>query len=244
MDLVTSAILMGFVLSLVLLGPVFFLLLETSISKGWRAAITLDLGVISSDLVCILVAYFGSKELAVAIQDNKSIYIIGGFFILVYGLFMFISKPNLKMRHVNIATRNIFRNFFNGFLLNLLNVGVIVFWFFIVSTVIIRYPGKHDALIYMSIVLATFFSIDLLKIFLAHRVKESFTIRRVFYFKKTIGFILMVFGAVVIMKGFGAFTKIDQQIEDRIQKGVHKNKKEINQEIPKLFESGFPQVYF
>lgn len=218
--MVGSAILIGFVLSLVLIGPVFFMLLETSISRGWKAAIALDLGVLSADILCILIAYYGSKDLTVVIQNTPSVYIFGGFFILIYGLVMSISKPTLKMRHVNVANRNYVKTFFNGFLFNLLNIGVIVFWFFIVSTVVIQYPEKKDALIYMCIVLVTFFALDLLKITLAHRVKESFTLRRIFYFKKIVGFILIVFGLVVILKGFGVFAKLDQKIENKIQRGV------------------------
>ena len=220
MELVTSAILIGILLSLILIGPVFFMLLETSVSRGWRAAIVLDLGVISADVFCILIAYFGSKDLALAIQNNPSIYIFGGFFILIYGLIMFISKPNFKMRNLNLVNQNYFKTFMNGFLLNILNIGVIVFWFFIVSTIVIQYPREEDTLLYMGIVLATFFIIDLGKIFLAQKVKDSFTVRRIFWFKKTIGFILMIFGIIVVMKGFGAFDKIDQRIENQIQKGV------------------------
>lgn len=220
MELVSSAILMGVILSLVLVGPVFFLLLETSISRGWKAAVVLDLGVITADIFCILIAYYGSKDLALAIQNNPSIYIFGGFFILIYGLIMFISKPNFRMRNAGVVNRNYFRTFMNGFLLNILNIGVIVFWFFIVSTIVIQYPREQDALLYMGIVLLTFFCIDLLKIFLAEKVKDSFTIRRVFYFRKSIGFILMIFGIIVILKGFGVFDKIDQKIEDKIQHGV------------------------
>lgn len=220
MELVTSAILIGILLSLILIGPVFFMLLETSVSRGWKAAITLNLGVITADILCILVAYYGSKDLAIAIQNNPSIYIFGGFFILIYGLIMFISKPNFKMRNVNLINQNYLKTFMNGFLLNILNIGVIVFWFFIVSTIVIQYPRQEDTFLYMSIVLATFFCIDLGKIFLAQKVKDSFTVRRIFWFKKTIGFILMIFGIIVVMKGFGAFEKIDQRIENSIQKGV------------------------
>src|SRR5690606_5614743 len=131
----------------------------TSVSRGWKAAITLNLGVISADILCILIAYFGSKDLAIAIQNNPSVYIFGGFFILIYGLVMYITKPNVKMRNVSVINRNYFKTFMNGFLLNLLNIGVIVFWFFIVSTVVIQYPKQNDTLLYMGIVLATFFSI-------------------------------------------------------------------------------------
>jgi len=216
MELVTSAILIGFILSLILIGPVFFMLLETSVTRGWKAAIALDLGVITADVLCISVAYFGSKDLAGKIKEEPSIFIFGGFFILIYGLVMYISKPNVRLRNINIVNRNYFKTFMNGFLLNILNIGVIVFWFFIVSTVVIQYPRQDDALLYMAIVLGTFFSIDLLKIFLAQKVKESFTVRRIFYFKKTIGFILMIFGIIVILKGFGVFDQIDQRIENTL----------------------------
>ncbi len=220
MGLIESAILIGVVLSLVLIGPVFFLLLETSVSRGWKAAITLNLGVITADILCIAVAYYGSKDLALAIQNNPSIYIFGGFFILIYGLVMFISKPNFKMRNVNLINQNYFKTFMNGFLLNILNIGVIVFWFFIVSTIVIQYPKEEDTLLFMGIVLTTFFCIDLGKIFLAQKVKESFTMRRIFWFKKTIGLILMGFGIIVVLKGFGVFSEINEKIENRIQKGV------------------------
>lgn len=213
MELVTSAILIGFILSLVLIGPVFFLLLETSISRGWKAAIVLNLGVITADIFCISIAYFGSKDLAGKIKEEPSIFIFGGFFIFIYGLIMFITKPNLKMRNVSVVGRNYLKTFMNGFLLNILNIGVIVFWFFIVSTVVIQYPREKDTLLYMGIVLTTFFCIDLLKIFLAQKVKESFTMRRIFYLKKTIGFILLIFGIIVILKGFGVFAAIDERIE-------------------------------
>src|SRR5690625_7638736 len=95
---------------------------------------------------------------------------------------MFVSKPNLKMRHVSVATRSYLKTFLNGFLLNILNIGVIVFWFFIVGTVVIQYPERQDALLYMFIVLATFFSIDLLKLFFANKVKERFYLSRIYYF--------------------------------------------------------------
>lgn len=225
MELIISAVGIGILLSLVLIGPVFFMLLQTSVSRGWKSAIILDLGVLTADILCIFVAYYGSKDLATAIQNNPSIYIFGGFFILIYGLVMYMSKPNLKMRNLTHSSKNYFKTFVNGFFLNILNIGVIVFWFFVVSTIVIQYPRPGDTFLFMAIVLATFFGLDLIKIMLAHKVKENFTVRRVFYFKKTIGFILIIFGLIVILKGFGVFSNIDEQIENRIQKGVTHDEK-------------------
>lgn len=225
MDLVSSAILIGILLSLILIGPVFFMLLQTSITRGWKHAIVLDLGVMTADLMCIFFAYYGSKDLAEAIKNNPSVYVFGGFFILIYGLLMYMSKPNLKMRNLSVGNKNYFKTFMNGFFLNILNIGVIVFWFFVVGTIVIQYPKPGDTLLFIGIVLGTFFSLDLIKILLAQKVKKTFTIRRVFYFKKLIGFILVIFGIIVIMKGFGIFSDFDEQLENRIQKGVTHDKK-------------------
>ena len=40
-----------------MIGPVFFILLETSIIKGFRAALVFDLGVVLGDICFIGIAY-------------------------------------------------------------------------------------------------------------------------------------------------------------------------------------------
>ena len=55
MDFFIQAFSIGFLLS-VMIGPVFFLLLETSITKGFRSALALDLGVLISDIIYVLIA--------------------------------------------------------------------------------------------------------------------------------------------------------------------------------------------
>lgn len=55
MDLLFRAFSIGLILS-VMPGPVFFVLIENSITKGIRSALALDLGVLISDIVYILLA--------------------------------------------------------------------------------------------------------------------------------------------------------------------------------------------
>ena len=42
-------------------GPLFFLILETSISKGIKPAFLIDLGAVFADAVFVLVAFLGTK---------------------------------------------------------------------------------------------------------------------------------------------------------------------------------------
>ena len=59
---ILTAIPLGILLAFTI-GPVFFVLLEISITKGFRAAMVFDLGVITADLIFILIAYFSTNQL-------------------------------------------------------------------------------------------------------------------------------------------------------------------------------------
>ena len=56
---IQAAIPLGFFLAF-MIGPVFFVLLETSATKGFWAAIVFDLGVTIADVFFIGLAYFSS----------------------------------------------------------------------------------------------------------------------------------------------------------------------------------------
>ena len=72
-----AALPIGFLLAL-LLGPIFFVVLETAALKGFRAAIALDLGAIAADAFFIVIAYFSTNQLLEKIQDDPALFIFGG----------------------------------------------------------------------------------------------------------------------------------------------------------------------
>jgi threonine/homoserine/homoserine lactone efflux protein len=65
---------LGIILSF-MIGPVFFILLETSIIKGFRAALVFDLGVVLVMCFFIAVAYLGSYRLIQSLQDKPALFI-------------------------------------------------------------------------------------------------------------------------------------------------------------------------
>ena len=93
MQFFLQAICIGFLLS-VMVGPVFFVLLETSITKGIRAALALDIGVFISDILYILFALsFVDQITSINSGENKLIFgFIGGSIFIIYGTFYFFKK--------------------------------------------------------------------------------------------------------------------------------------------------------
>ena len=93
---IKEAIFIGFFLAF-MIGPVFFMLIQTSIIKGARAAIAFDLGVILGDIAFILIAYFGSKSLLESIKNDPLLFYIGGSILVIYGIITFLNKSQKRI---------------------------------------------------------------------------------------------------------------------------------------------------
>lgn len=88
-DDILTAIPFGIILAFTI-GPVFFVLLETSVTKGITSAIIFDLGVILADVVFILVIFKSTDTLLDKIKDDPKLLVFGGALLVIYGLISFI----------------------------------------------------------------------------------------------------------------------------------------------------------
>lgn len=204
---IKDAILIGFFLAF-MIGPVFFILIQTSITKGARAAIAFDFGVILGDVVFILMAYYGSKSLLEKIKDDPRIFYIGGLILLIYGIITYLDKTQKKVKgdenlEIIPEKTNYFRLFVKGFLLNFINVGVLAFWLGMILVVGSNLQMDAGRIFnYFTIILVSYLVTDLGKILLAKQLKKKLTPAVTYKIKRTMGIILMVFGIVLILKGF------------------------------------------
>lgn len=193
---------LGIALSLVLIGPVFFMLIETSLIKGSRAAIIMDLGVLSADIFCIVLAYYGSREIAAYIQTHPVLFKMGAIVIFIYGCFMIYSRGNFRFKDEFFSSKSAWRLFAKGFLLNFANVGILVFWIYVVLFISVNYDHNYQFFIYIFIVLGTFFAVDLLKIFLASKLHNKFSNQLVYKIRRICGVLLIAFGLFLFIKSF------------------------------------------
>ena len=207
-----------------MIGPVFFILLETSIIKGFRAALVFDLGVVLGDIVFIGIAYLGSYRLIQSLKDQPALFIFGGVLMLVYGIISFIQlkkeeKINTDIIDREIVKKNYLSLFIKGFLLNIINIGVLGFWLAIIISVGPKLEMQTSRMMtfFISVVVSYLF-IDCIKILLAKQLKTKLTPVNILKIKKGISIVMMVFGMVLITQGWfpeekamvkKAFDKID-----------------------------------
>ena len=219
---ILSAIPWGILLAFTI-GPVFFVLLETSALKGFRAGLSFNLGVITSDIFFISIAYFSTNRILEKIKDDPALFIFGGTLLLTYGVVSFINckrdfeKSQNENIDVTLLKKNYFRLFIKGFFLNFINIGVLGFW---VGIIIVFGPKLNmepsRIIVFLSSVLLSYLAVDCVKILLAKQLKNKLTPYRIFKVKRIISVLLIVFGVVLIVQGFfpDEKEKIRNAIED------------------------------
>lgn len=214
-----NAILIGFFMAF-MIGPVFFMLIQTSILKGARAAIVFDLGVVLGDISFILIAYYGSRSLLEKIKDDPRLFFIGGLVLIIYGVITYLDKENkkedlksAKSIEIPIVKNNYLKLFLKGYFLNFINIGVLAFW---LGTVLVIGPtlnmNQNAIFSYFAVIILAYFVTDLGKIFLAKQLKDKMTPTLTYRIKRIMGVILIVCGVFLILKGFIPNDKINEFI--------------------------------
>lgn len=202
------AIFLGIILSFTI-GPVFFTILEISVSKGFKAAVFFNIGVVFSEIVFFAIAYASTSSLLESIQENPSWKVLGGVLLSFYAgitlLGMYQNKDDVDHYSFNPKSEspNVIKNMIRGFLLNIINFAVLVFWILVVAN---YGPGfqdtDHKMVMFFLAIVGTYFSIDLGKIYLAQQLKNYLTKEIIVKIKLAVNVIILIIGLVLIFKGF------------------------------------------
>ncbi|XOV66596.1 MAG: LysE family translocator [Fluviicola sp.] len=207
MDLLLKGIATGLLLS-IMVGPVFFVLLETSIRKGVKSALAVDLGVLISDIVYIVIAFVffqQVKDLSTG-DDNSVVRLVGGGLLLLYGIYTFFKKVKKTDAVKELDTTQSRAGYamlaLKGFLLNMMNPLVVFYWF---SVMTLNSGDEHSSdgsmILFLTIILTTFFSIDFLKIIGAKRLRKLITPKLMMGLNRMVGIVFVAFGLVLITQG-------------------------------------------
>ena len=217
MDYIFQAIGIGFILS-IMIGPVFFVLLEISITKGFKAALIFDLGVLLSDLFYIVISMFFAYQLRGLsdFKNNLALSILGGSLFFVYGVYnLFFKKiklvpisldKELLDDHHNSKSSTVRDNtmlILKGFTLNLLNPGVVIYWLAIIAKgfdLVSNYESDMHIVLFLFVILLTYFGIDGLKAYVANKLKPLVTTGLLKGLNWLIGIVFMGTGVFLILR--------------------------------------------
>lgn len=218
-DDVLAAIPFGIILAFTI-GPVFFVLLETSATKGFKSALIFDSGVMLADIVFILVAFFSTNKLLEKIKDDPNFLIFGGVLLFIYGFISFIKTSKsfreiVREYHKVEIKKGYGKLFLKGFLLNFINIGVLLGWVAFIVLANSLTSSENGVVVFLSTILIVYFLVDLVKIVVAKKLRNKLTPRLIFKTKKIIALVILGFGVLLLVQGF--FPKEKELIKERLE---------------------------
>ena len=191
----TLAFLFGF-------GPAFFALIQTALHRGFWQGILLAFGIFLNDAMVVVLSLLGSVHLIKGSENYKVLGIIGGSVLIVFGIVTFLRKPVLNQNNQEETDNNHPALYIGkGFLLNLANPFVWLFWLAVTASATASYKADTYSLtVFFSTALGVIFSTDMLKVFMASRFKRLLTARFLFLINKIAGVGLVAFGLFLIIR--------------------------------------------
>jgi len=204
MSAIENGILCGLLLAVVV-GPMFFILLQTSIDKGFRSGVYLATGIALSDSSYIFIAYFGIAPFMHNEIFRKIMGIAGGFIILIYGVYsMFKALPNRTVVVEDSKNDTPTKYILRGFFINGINPFVLLFWLSVISTISVNYNfSANQMIVFFTTSIFTVFSTDILKSYLANKLRNILTDNLLKWMNRIVGIALILFSFKLFYFAFG-----------------------------------------
>ena len=170
-----QGVLMGFFLA-ILIGPVFFSLIRTSINKGFYWGAMMAIGVALSDIIYILITYSGISQLIEKESFQIGLGLVGGTIMTIFGIvYIFKKQPSTEVVQTEdeMTSSDSLKYIIRGFGLNAISPAVPFFWLGVVGFVTIKaHLNTHESYAFYIAVVLTTFSTDVLKSFLADKLSD------------------------------------------------------------------------
>jgi threonine/homoserine/homoserine lactone efflux protein len=199
-----DALLKGFLLGLLLtigVGPVIFSIIKQSINNGPRGGFAFVAGVSASDIALVLISNVFTELFRSISSLQFEIGVAGSIFLIIMGIyFLFFKKVpvNDQGQHLLVQIRGMeyARIALSGFLMNVLNPAIFLFWITASST-FISYSVTHRVVIF-STGLLVLLAGDTAKVLLAGKIRNRLTPHNIQILNRINGMILIGFGIAMV----------------------------------------------
>lgn len=195
-----AGLLTGAIMSL-MLGTVFFAILNNSIRLGYKKGVSISIGVILSDLIYISVCLFGSHYIPVFKQYEFWVKIIGGLLVIAMGIFQIINKSETTKIKSYSKAGSITFFVSQGFVLNFFNPVNLLSWFAIYTYLVTVLNFDFiQLLIYFSGSLSAIFFMEFILAFYSEKLNKYLPEKRIRQINMGVGIIFVGLGLFIIFR--------------------------------------------
>jgi threonine/homoserine/homoserine lactone efflux protein len=198
-----ESILKGLTFGLLLsisVGPVLFSIIKQSLNNGHKGGLSFVFGVSASDVTLVLVSNIFT-ELFNSMKEYKTeVGVAGCAFLVSLGIyFLFFKKVKVDEAGKQIfkfRKRDIAKIFLSGYFMNTLNPSVFIFWIYASTAVVVH--SINERIIIFTTCLVWMLGTDILKVFLAGKIRNRLTPHNIHIINRINGLLLVIFGIALI----------------------------------------------
>lgn len=186
------------------IGPALFALLQTSMKHGIKTGIFLAAGIFVSDLALVVGFYFGAAQIVTNSSYHLVLGIVGGVVMTGFGIYTFFRKVPLTeqiepINEIKVKKKGRMPYFFKGFILNLANPFLWVFWITSMLAINAAYGGNQRSVaLFFSGSLSVILMTDVLKVVLANKIKIAGNPQVKIWMNRIVGLLFMILGSFII----------------------------------------------
>jgi threonine/homoserine/homoserine lactone efflux protein len=199
-----DALLKGITLGLLLaisVGPIVFAVIKQSLNNGKAGGFSFIAGISVSDIMLVLFANVFTQFFSFLTSHKKTLAIVASVFLILVGVYyLFFKKVKTSKdgeQVVVFRTRDHLKIFTMGFIMNLFNPGIIIFWL-TTATTFLDTTIKERVIIFFTALLLAFLA-DVAKVVLANKIRKRLTPKNIHRINQLNGLILIGFGVVIIL---------------------------------------------
>ena len=203
---ILKGLLLGLILS-ISIGPVIFAIIKQSLTYGKRSGYAFVAGVSTSDISLLLVCNLFTSLFELVLEHKATIALLGAGFLLISGLYtLFFKKIVIENTsdagETSSSKIDLIKSFLSGYLMNTLNPSVFLFWFAWTAAINTSADDTTNPTQYKLVVFGTCLGFvllsDLLKVFLAGKLRPRLTEKSLLWINRVSGIIILIFSAALL----------------------------------------------
>ena len=185
---IIEGLFLGFA-SILLIGPVVFVLINTSTQKGLKSGLAVAFGIIIGDIIYTIICYNSLSFFLENKSFNEYIGYIGFILLFVLGV-NYIFKKQAATFQVS-KKGDFIKSFVNGFSINFFNPFVLAVWLSVVNYA--KTNHQENQISFLVAALCGIFIIDIVKVILSKKLFKFVQSKKLELFYKFSGFIMLGF---------------------------------------------------
>ncbi len=199
MDALLKGITLGLLLA-ISVGPIVFMVIKQSIANGHKGGLAFIAGISLSDILLVLLSNLFTNLFDVLNAHKKILAVVASIFLIIAGVYyVFFKKAKLDVdgTTITMARGDYIKLFITGFIMNVFNPGIIIFWLTTATTFID--DTINQRIIVFSIALIIALAADVAKVLLANKIRKRMTAKNIHRVNQINGIILIAFGVIIIL---------------------------------------------